>query len=433
MRRCTRSRLIATLAALMLLTAACAGDDDAGKGDDEAIESSGGESPSRSVVVDDGSDTVIAIVGDAGERNDDTLAVAELVARARAVFTVGDNEYVTEGRTVEAYEASVGAVYGAWIDEAAFFPVPGDHDYGDQCDDPGAPADLNAYLEYFDLPVGPEDETYYDARIDDVHVFALGSLPECHRDGGAKLARQQAWLEDAATNSDAALQIVLLHNPPYSSGVSHGSVDELRWDFANWGVDLVVSGDDHIYERSTHDGVPYVVNGLGGIEAHELGGPIEGSEVLYADAFGALFVTVTVTSAEAAFVTVTGEEIDRFALSIDVGAVTAPDTSAPTTAEAGAAPAVLTSASTWQWQLQGTLDTSFDVDVYDVDLFDTEPATIAGLQADGRIVVCHYSAEYDQRLVDDPEAVCERSRELGLRTLLLPLELDNSFRVSCDD
>ena len=62
------------------------------------------------------------------------------------------------------------------------------------------------------------------------------------------------------------MKIVLLHNPPYSSGVSHGSVEDLRWDFADWGVDLVVSGDDHIYERSTHDGVRYVVDGLGGIE-----------------------------------------------------------------------------------------------------------------------------------------------------------------------
>ncbi len=312
-RRTVSSGLASSLLCVWAL-AACGGADTEDRTDVE----SGVTTPPGSVdaVPQRAGDTVLAIVGDAGELNDDTLAVAALVGSVdpAAVFTVGDNEYVTEGRTVEAYEESVGEVYGRWVDGGVFFPVPGDHDYGDRCDDPEASADLDAYLEYFDLPVGPEDETYYDVRIDDVHVFALDSLSPCHRDGGAKLDRQRAWLEDTATASDAALKIVLLHNPPYSSGVSHGSVEELRWDFADWGIDLVVAGDDHIYERSTHDGVPYVVNGLGGIEAHELGDPIDGSEVLYADAFGALLVTATDGSAEAVFVTVDGEEIDRFPL-----------------------------------------------------------------------------------------------------------------------
>ncbi|MEZ5250469.1 MAG: hypothetical protein R2713_15035 [Ilumatobacteraceae bacterium] len=142
---------------------------------------------------DDAGDMVIAIVGDAGERNDDTLAVASLVAStaASAVFTVGDNEYTTEGRTVGAYEESVGEVYGRWVDDGAFFPIPGDHDYGDRCDDPDEPADLDAYLEYFDLPLGPEDETYYDVRIGDVHVFALDAVP-WHATATAAQARSSA-------------------------------------------------------------------------------------------------------------------------------------------------------------------------------------------------------------------------------------------------
>jgi hypothetical protein len=52
----------------------------------------------------------------------------------------------------------------------------------------------------------------------------------------------------------------------------------------------------------------------------------------------------------------------------------------------------LTVSSTWHWQLQGDLDTSVDADVYDIDLFRTSSEDIAGLQADGRIVVCYFSA-----------------------------------------
>ena len=250
------ARLVTTTAAAASIIAACAGSDASDRLPSDS--NTPGEAAAPPVLDAD----VFAVVGDAGELDDDTLAVADLVAAhgAATVLTVGDNDYAAEGRTVESYEESVGAVYGAWVDAGAFFPIPGDHDYGDRCDDPDASADLDAYLEFFDLPTGPEDETYYDVRIGDVHVFALDSLVDCHRDGGAKLARQRGWLAATATESDAALQVVLLHNPPYSSGTSHGSVESLRWDFAAWGVDLVVSGDDHIYERSTHDGVHYVVN-----------------------------------------------------------------------------------------------------------------------------------------------------------------------------
>lgn len=51
-----------------------------------------------------------------------------------------------------------------------------------------------------------------------------------------------------------------------------------------------------------------------------------------------------------------------------------------------------TPGTTWQWQLAGTIDTSFDVDMYDIDLFDTPQAVIDALHADGRVVICYFSA-----------------------------------------
>lgn len=47
---------------------------------------------------------------------------------------------------------------------------------------------------------------------------------------------------------------------------------------------------------------------------------------------------------------------------------------------------------TWQWVLQGTIDTNYDVDVYDVDLFDTPKSTIQALQRKGIRVICYFSA-----------------------------------------
>jgi hypothetical protein len=47
---------------------------------------------------------------------------------------------------------------------------------------------------------------------------------------------------------------------------------------------------------------------------------------------------------------------------------------------------------TVQMQLTGTINTSIDAKVYDVDLFDTPDVTIKSLKAAGRWVVCYFSA-----------------------------------------
>ena len=51
-----------------------------------------------------------------------------------------------------------------------------------------------------------------------------------------------------------------------------------------------------------------------------------------------------------------------------------------------------TPGTTWQIQFAGDLDTSLDVEVYDVDLFDTPQETIDALHAAGRKVICYTSA-----------------------------------------
>lgn len=48
--------------------------------------------------------------------------------------------------------------------------------------------------------------------------------------------------------------------------------------------------------------------------------------------------------------------------------------------------------TTWQWQLVGTPNTRYEVEVYDLDLFDTDAATIAALHEQGRRVLCYFSA-----------------------------------------
>ena len=46
----------------------------------------------------------------------------------------------------------------------------------------------------------------------------------------------------------------------------------------------------------------------------------------------------------------------------------------------------------WQWQLTGVVNTTYDVAVYDIDLFDTPQTTIDDLHTAGRGVICYFSA-----------------------------------------
>ncbi len=67
--------------------------------------------------------------------------------------------------------------------------------------------------------------------------------------------------------------------------------------------------------------------------------------------------------------------------------------------------------TTWQWQLLGTINTEYAVDLYDIDLFDTPATLIASLQAAGKRVICYFSAgSYEDFR---PDAASFRSQDLG--------------------
>jgi hypothetical protein len=51
-----------------------------------------------------------------------------------------------------------------------------------------------------------------------------------------------------------------------------------------------------------------------------------------------------------------------------------------------------TPGTSWQWQLTGEIDTSLNVQMYDIDLFDVPQSVIDQLHAQGRVVICYFSA-----------------------------------------
>jgi hypothetical protein len=69
--------------------------------------------------------------------------------------------------------------------------------------------------------------------------------------------------------------------------------------------------------------------------------------------------------------------------------------------------------TSWQWQLQGRVDTSIDVQMYDVDAFEAPRSIIRTLHRDGRAVVCYISAgsweNFRPDAGDFPDSVLGRS------------------------
>ena len=110
-------------------------------------------------------------------------------------------------------------------------------------------------------------------------------------DGMEVHSTQYAWFKERIKRSTARYKVVTLHHPPYSS--SHHQDARLRWPFAKWGVNAVIAGHHHVYERFDRDGIPYVVNGAGGAPLSQFETQEPGSLLQYRDDFGALFLAIT--------------------------------------------------------------------------------------------------------------------------------------------
>lgn len=253
-----------------------------------------------------------AVIGDYGKDNQEEADVAELVRRFAPdfVLTTGDNNYPSgSALTIDAnigkhYASFIHPYLGAYGPGAStnrFWPSLGNHDWDGSLAQP--------YLDYFTLP---GNERYYDVRLGAVHVFALDSDPR-EPDGITAMSAQAAWLASALSLSDAPWKVVTFHHPAYSSSL-HGSTPELQWPFRELGVDVVLNGHDHDYERSVVGSLPYLVVGACGAPLYTIQTPIAGSQLRFDEEFGALFAETDDRATRFEFVTRDGTVIDTYVL-----------------------------------------------------------------------------------------------------------------------
>ena len=132
------------------------------------------------------------------------------------------------------------------------------------------PIGYRAYQTYFELPSAPgQDETtrglWYAFTVGSVRVVSIANDDVCYQDGGDSYVRgysagrQKAWLESTlrAARADRAIDwiVICMHQVAISTADKFNVADlgvREEWLplFDRFGVDLVVCGHEHHYERS---------------------------------------------------------------------------------------------------------------------------------------------------------------------------------------
>lgn len=239
---------------------------------------------------------VIAVVGDFGVGNKNERAVANLVESHHPDFvvTTGDNVY-KEGKS---YDRLVGRYY-----PQPLVPATGNHDHL---------LGISRFDSYFGTSSDTRDYVYHAAS--GVDFFVLDS--DAGLKDSKKRQEQWNWLVSSVGKSTANFKVVVLHHPPYSSSTKHGSTKVFQWAYRSMGVDLVLSGHDHDYERIVRDGLNYVVDGAGGAKLYKCKAKsklVEGSLGCH-KTFGALFIYANKEQLLCVFRTPSGKILDTFTI-----------------------------------------------------------------------------------------------------------------------
>ncbi len=207
----------------------------------------------------------IWVLGDSGTANADAAAVRD----AYQTFTggthtdlwlmLGDNAY-NNGTDAE-HQAAIFDMYPAMLRTSALWPTRGNHE--------DAVGGTIPYYDIFTLPtqaatdglstgVDSGTEAYYSFDFGNVHFIVLDSDGTDRSIGGAMLTWLESDLIATSANPGSDWVIAFWHHPPYSKGTHNSDTEaqliEMRENalpiLEAYGVDLVLGGHSHNYERS---------------------------------------------------------------------------------------------------------------------------------------------------------------------------------------
>lgn len=167
---------------------------------------------------------------------------------------LGDIAY-SHGRDHE-YQAPLFDMFKDLVCHTATWPTYGNHD--SYCSDCDSTLWTGPYFEIFKVPntgqaggIPSYSKAYYSFDYGDIHLISLNSM-----DWSGSQMRE--WLYADLSESESKWTIVFWHHPPYSRGAYNSDVTaklalmrtEILPILERYGVDLVLTGHNHCYERS---------------------------------------------------------------------------------------------------------------------------------------------------------------------------------------
>jgi len=219
------------------------------------------------------------ILGDVGTANQDQRDVRDQYYnyvntastnpnQTDMMLFLGDNAY-NDGTDTE-YQAAVFDIYPDMLKKSVAWSTLGNHDGHSATSSSNPGASTGPYYDIFTFPTAAEaggvssgTEAYYSYDYGNIHFIVLESH-QLYND-----AAQIAWCTSDMQATTQDWIVAIFHHPPYTKG-SHNSDSEtqlvaMRNTFLpileDNGVDLVLSGHSHSYERS------YFINGHYGISS----------------------------------------------------------------------------------------------------------------------------------------------------------------------
>jgi hypothetical protein len=300
----------------------------------------GGPGPARAAAPNVSGDTLV-LVGDlvpdpeSASYTDTHRQTADLTRSIDpdGVLVVGDIQY--EKGQLDDYRDTARGYASSWGRTDLFgrtYPVPGNHEYGDLgqgSTTDGWAATGGGYFDYWGAKARPSAASYYsfDVVLPDGnrwHVVVLNSYcqspgPLCTASSG-----QANWLRSDLAAHPTKCTLAAFHEPFFATKAPHAGKAAMRplWDImVGGGVDLVVSGHNHAYERfkpmlgdGTLDyarGVRSDIVGTGGKSLIPFSGAVAANSAYRTAAhFGVLKLTLKSTSWSSAFMPIDGQPID---------------------------------------------------------------------------------------------------------------------------
>ncbi len=205
--------------------------------------------------------TRIWVIGDSGTNDTKALVVADRFkefSKSRdpdVWLMLGDNAY--EDGTDRDNHGAVFLMYPDFLKNVAVWPTFGNHDARSAT----SGNESGVYFNIWELPrngeiggVSSGTEAYYSFDHGNIHFVVLDSFGHSRTPGSSMLT----WLENDLIANDKEWLIAYWHHPAYSKGSHNSDAESILIQMREnvvpileqYGVDLVLMGHSHSYERS---------------------------------------------------------------------------------------------------------------------------------------------------------------------------------------